>query len=350
MVCCAYDDLFLEHDLPTHPERADRLRAVHAYLAENGILDRMRSLPAPAAPDEWLVRIHDPAYLTWLQEHAVAPTRYVERDTYMGPASYQAAVHAVGAAVACTRAVLDGSADRGLALVRPPGHHARRDGPMGFCLLNNAACAAADALAAGLERVLILDFDGHHGNGTQDAFWTDPRVLYVSIHQSPLFPGTGSPLERGSGPGEGYTINLPLPTRSGDRSYAYLTDEVIVPTADGFRPDLVLLSAGYDSHWRDPLTSLSASLDGLTAIAARSVEVAERHCHGRVVAVLEGGYDLEALSIGVGNLSEVLLGTPERCVDPLGPAPATASDDLSYLARLRELVLGAQSLGRQHVV
>ncbi len=325
--------------MPTHPECADRLRAVHARLAETGTLDRMRSVTAPAAPDEWITPIHDPAYLTWLQAHAVAPTRYVEPDTYMGPASYRAARQAVGAAVACTRAVLDGSARRGLAPVRPPGHHALRDRPMGFCLLNGIACAAADALAAGLERVLILDFDAHHGNGTQEAFWADRRVLYVSIHQSPLFPDTGSIREQGGDQGTGYTINLPLPPCSGDQSYQYLMDRVIVPAADSFRPELVLLSAGYDSHWRDPLTSLSASLQGLTTVAAQAVALADRHCGGRVVAVLEGGYDLEALALCVGNLAEVLLDTPERCVDPLGPPPAAEAFDSRYLDGLLEQVM-----------
>ena len=340
VVCYTTDDVFLEHDMPTHPERADRLRAVHARLTAGGLLQRMQSVPPTPAPRAWLTRVHDPAYLDWLEEQRPQRPHYVERDTYLGPSSYRVARLAVGGTVLATEAVLSGRARSGLALVRPPGHHALRDQPMGFCLLNNVACAAAYALEeGGLSRVLIFDFDAHHGNGTQEAFWEDPRVLYVSIHQRPLFPGSGAATERGAGAGTGYTVNLPLPPGSGDSSLDYLVSSVVGPLADSFRPELVMLSAGYDAHWRDPLTGLSVSLSGFTALAESAVAIATRHCRGRLLAALEGGYDHEALAVGVANLAEVLLGTPDRCIDPVGPPPTAALDDLDRLERLREMVL-----------
>jgi acetoin utilization deacetylase AcuC-like enzyme len=340
-VCYAYDPVFLGHDLPTHPENAGRLRAVMAALGERGVLDRLVLLPVEPAPMRWITRIHDPAYLTWLHEASRPPVRRIDQDNYIGPGSYLAAVSAVGAAVECVRAVLDGRAQRALALVRPPGHHALPEQAMGFCLLNSAACAAAYALEeAGLERVLILDYDVHHGNGTQQAFWHDPRVLYVSLHQRPLFPGSGSAAERGEGPGLGYTVNLPLPPGAGDGSFSYLLAEVIEPLVGSYRPQLVLLSAGYDAHWRDPLANLRATLPGLDHLVQRALALADQHCQGRLVAVLEGGYDLEVLGAGVANLAEVLLGTPERCQDPVGASPLPAADELEHLEALKRGFLG----------
>jgi len=309
---------------------------VHSHLLESGLASRLLSVPVPEAERRWLTRVHDSAYLDWLQSASTPPTRHIDQDTYIGPGSYRAAVHAVGAAISCAAAILGGQARSGIALVRPPGHHARRNQAMGFCLLNSVACAAAYALEeGGLQRILILDFDVHHGNGTQEAFWTDPRVLYISLHQFPLFPGSGLASERGDGAGAGYTVNLPLPPHSGDRSLAFLMDTIIEPLADAFRPELVLLSAGYDAHWRDPLANLAVTVSGFDDLAARALALAERHCGGRLLAVLEGGYDPQVLSFCIGNLAEILLGTPGNCTDPFGPPPMEPIEDSAHLERLR---------------
>lgn len=338
---CAYDPIFLSHDLPTHPENAGRLRAILSTLQERGLQERLLSIPVRPARESWITRVHDPAYLVWLREASRPPVRHVDQDNYIGPGSYQAAVAAVGATVECVRAVLEGVSRSALALVRPPGHHALPEQMMGFCLLNNVACAAAYAMEEmGLERVLILDYDAHHGNGTQQAFWEDPQVLYVSIHQRPLFPGSGSAAERGSGPGLGYTVNLPLPPGSGDESYSFLTDAIIDPLARSFRPQLVLVSAGYDAHWREPLANLRADVSGFDRLTTRILALAEEHCEGHLVLVLEGGYDEQVLGTCVANAAEILLGTPGNCLDPIGPAPLPAADDLRHLESLRHGLLG----------
>jgi len=234
------------------------------------------------------------------------------------------------------RAVLDGRAGSAMALVRPPGHHARRAQPFGFCLLNNIACAASYALEEkDLDRLMILDFDAHHGNGTQEAFLEDPRVLYVSLHQRPLFPGTGSQDERGRGPGEGLTVNIPLPPGSGDESYRLSMEQLVLPLACRHQPQVILVSAGYDAHWREPLANLRATIRGFDRIAQDTKTLADEICRGRLIFVLEGGYDHEVLATSIKNLAHILLGSPEDCEDPIGPSPLPPTDDLDFIRGLR---------------
>jgi acetoin utilization deacetylase AcuC-like enzyme len=229
-------------------------------------------------------------------------------DTQAGPRSYPAALHAAGAAVDAVQRVLDGALDRAFCLCRPPGHHAEADRAMGFCLFNNAAVAAARALAAGLQRVLILDIDVHHGNGTQHLFEEDPRVLYVSSHAFPFYPGTGALDEVGQGDGEGYTVNLPLPGGMGDGDYARVYREVVEPVGRAFAPQLVLVSAGFDAYVADPLAGMSLTARGYRELIQVCLDCAAG-ARG-VVVLLEGGYDLEGLAACSAEVVRGLLGDP----------------------------------------
>src|SRR5215470_9472159 len=227
------DELFLGH-VPQglHPERPERLAAVARALAENGLRDRAKLGPARAAAADDLTRVHELSYLADLERLVPGRTGWLDEDTYFSPGSWKAALAAAGGAADLARAVVDGKLDRGLAVVRPPGHHATPGRAMGFCLLNNVAVAAAAARAAGLARVAIIDWDVHHGNGTQDIFWTDPNVLFVSSHQYPFYPGTGASIEVGGGEGAGKTVNLPLPEGCGDAEYMAAFLEVVLPVLD----------------------------------------------------------------------------------------------------------------------
>jgi acetoin utilization deacetylase AcuC-like enzyme len=224
---------------------------------------------------------------------------YIDADTYLGPESVAVAELAAGGTVALVDAILDGPVKRGLALVRPPGHHARPAQAMGFCLLNNVAIAAAHARSRGLSRIAIVDWDVHHGNGTQEAFYEDPHVLYVSTHQFPFYPGTGEVRETGEGEGKGFTINLPMTAGGGDGVYRGAFERVILPALEEYRPELILISAGFDASARDPLAEMALSADGFGWMARSLRQVADKSADGRIAMVLEGGYDLVALEAGL---------------------------------------------------
>jgi len=244
---------------------------------------------------------------------------------------------AAGGLVVAVQAVLDGEIDNAFALLRPPGHHATRNRAMGFCLFNNVAVATRAALRRqGIERVLIGDFDVHHGNGTQDIFYEDPDVFYFSTHQYPYYPGTGARRETGSGPAEGTVLNVPLPMGVGDEGYTSVIDQLVWPLAERFGPDLILVSAGYDGHWDDPLAHMNMSLTGYARLQRAFVKMADQLCSGRVVFTLEGGYHLDALAYGVLNGFYALLGE-DVIVDPLGPAPQSEKPIDELIAALREL-------------
>ena len=323
----------LEHNEPDHPENAGRVPAILAALEGEGLLSAMAELGVEAAPHEALARCHTASHLMRLADTAGMGARYLDPDTYVTSASWDAARLSAGAAMAAVDAVLDGRADAALSLSRPPGHHATASHAMGFCLLNNVAIAARHAQARGLERVLIVDFDVHHGNGTQDIFYADPSVLYVSTHEDGIFPGTGHADETGAAAGEGYTLNVPLPAMAGDTAMHLAAHELVVPLADRFQPSLVLVSAGFDAHFRDPLAWLQVTGPGYHAWTTTLADIARRWADGRIAFVLEGGYDLPALGNGVVNVVRALQDAPAD--DRLGGPGVSEADVTALVARLK---------------
>ena len=315
-----YDPLYLEHDEATHPENKRRLEQTIKLLRERGLLDRMRRLEARDASVAEISAVHRATYIERVSHAAEGGGTWLDPDTYVGRQSYAAALRAAGGLLRAVEAVLGSEVDNAFALVRPPGHHAVADRAMGFCLFNNIAVATRYVLQKhGLDRVLIVDFDLHHGNGTQDAFYEDAQVLYFSTHQYPYYPGTGHWQETGRGAGQGYTVNVPLPAGVGDAGYHRVLDEILGPLARRYQPQLILASAGYDAHWMDPLGMMLLSLSGYAMIARTLVALADELCAGKLVLTLEGGYNLEALALCIAATFSVLLGD-EEVHDPLGSA------------------------------
>jgi acetoin utilization deacetylase AcuC-like enzyme len=282
----------LAHDTgPGHAERPERLAAVTAALRD-AFGDALDWREPPRASREQLLRVHTPGLLQQVLDTAPAQRIALDPDTVLSPHSAEAALRAAGAAVGAVDDVLGGTVSRVFCAMRPPGHHATADTAMGFCLFNNVAVAAAHALAHhGLARVAIADFDVHHGNGTQAIFERDPRVLYLSSHQSPLYPGTGHAGEHGAG----NILNAPLPPQAGSTEFRGVWRERLLPALATFAPQLLLVSAGFDAHWRDPLAQLQLHADDYAWLTQELVALAGRHAQGRMVSLLEGGYDLQAL-------------------------------------------------------
>lgn len=286
---------------PSHPESAERLRAIEAHLDRTGLVKHLTAIAPRPVEEEWLLTVHAPAYLTALRDNVPAQgLRFLDPDTALSPASHRAALLAAGGVLSAVDAVMAGTVRNAFCAVRPPGHHALADRAMGFCLLNNIAIAARYIQRRhGLARVLIVDWDVHHGNGTQAIFYDDPAVLYFSTHQYPYYPGTGAAEERGHGPGEGTTVNCPMPGGGGDAEYREAFEEVLVPAATAFRPDFILVSAGFDAHRDDPLAGMRLTEAGYAHLTEIVTQLAAELCRGRVVSALEGGYHLAALSRSV---------------------------------------------------
>lgn len=308
--------------------------AIWDTLQAHGILERVARLPAAEATFPQLMAVHTAEHVALVEWASRSGGGMIGGDTYTTPGSYYAARMAAGGCCAAVDAVLQGRVDNALALVRPPGHHAGRATVEGFCLFNNVAVAARHAQQAhGLGKVAVIDFDVHHGNGTQEIFYQDDSVLMCSVQLvSPYFyPGSGRLHETGHGRGSGLTVNVPLPAGVGDAGYEMIFRDVLEPIIRSFGPDLLLVSAGYDAHWRDPLAHAQLSLTGYDRIVRRLVSWATDCCRGRVVFVLEGGYDHEVLGHGVLNLCYALLGDA-TVSDPLGPAlrPETSISDLLW--------------------
>jgi acetoin utilization deacetylase AcuC-like enzyme len=328
-VAYAIDEVFQGHRSPPgHPERPERLLAVRDGLARAGFVERGAQLPVRRVREEEIGLVHTAGYLGELTRAVPGASGYLDEDTFFSPGSWEAALAAAGAAVDLTRASMDGRHARGFGVVRPPGHHAEPDRAMGFCMLNNVAIAAADARARGAARVAIVDWDVHHGNGTQHAFYADPDVMYVSTHQWPLYPGTGASTEIGEGAGRGTTINLPLPAGSGDADYAAAFDDVIAPALRAYKPDVILISAGFDAWQDDPIAGMRVTARGYRRMAEVLRAVADEVAGGRLVAVLEGGYDLNGLTACVAETFDVLAAEHT-------PQVAPASGAVSPEARAR---------------
>ncbi len=302
---------FLDHQTGDHPENPGRITAIERELKRSDLLGGRPDIPFGPASPEAVERVHDPVYLAALHRFSEAGGGWLDGDTMLGPDSLSVALLASGAAITAVDAALDGQAPRGFVLARPPGHHATPGRGMGFCITNHIAIAAAHALSRGLSRILIVDWDVHHGNGTQDAFYTSDRVLYFSIHQSPLYPGTGAASETGEGAGRGFTINLPLPAGQDDATYRRLLHDHLLPAARPFQPDLILISAGFDAHVADPLGGMRLTESGFAALTTDVLALATESAEGRVVAILEGGYDPAALARSVVAVLRVLDAGPE---------------------------------------
>jgi len=317
----------LEHDTGPHPERSDRIRALETALAERDWLGYERIEP-PAATEEQLLRVHPQAHVERVREHC-GGGRPFDADTPTSPGSWEAALHAAGAACALAEALLEGGAPTGFCGVRPPGHHAEAARAMGFCLFSNVAVAARHALdGLGADRVMVLDWDVHHGNGTNAIFHATPEVLFASIHQWPFYPGSGRLSDVGSGPGEGYSINLPVPAGAGEDEWLGYMEHIVAPVAREYRPDLVLVSAGFDAHRDDPLAGCRLEAVSFAHMARHARALADG-LGVPVGAVLEGGYDLGALTSSAMATMEALAGGGEpRSVEP-GPLVAAAVEQVA---------------------
>jgi acetoin utilization deacetylase AcuC-like enzyme len=293
-----WSDAYREHETGSHPERPERIDALRRGLTEAGTFERHRVLEPPLASVEDLALVHSPQLIDLVSRVADSGGGWLDADTVVSLASFEIASLAAGGAIQAVESALEGGT--AFALVRPPGHHAEPGRAMGFCLFNNVAVAIEHArLRRGVARVAVLDWDVHHGNGTQAAFWTDPDVLYVSLHQYPFYPGSGAATERGGGAGEGATVNIPLAAGGDDEVYARAFDEVVVPAIRAFEPELLVVSAGFDAHQDDPLAMMRVSTEGFRRMARQAGELAGDLCAGRLALVLEGGYNLQSLTESV---------------------------------------------------
>ena len=308
-----YDERFLDHRPPhEHPEHPGRLRAIWRRLEAAGLPERCVRVPARLATRAELCAVHEARVVDELLATAGTPIHWIDGDTYACAESAATASLAAGGLTDLCRAVVRGELQGGLALIRPPGHHAERGRAMGFCLFNNVAVAAQAMLDSGdCKRVIVLDWDLHHGNGTQDIFWADGRVLYVSTHQHPLYPGTGLSDEVGEGPGEGRTLNVPLPGGLGDADYLDVFDRLLMPACRAFDADLVIVSAGFDASAGDPLGAMRVTPSGFAQMTQRLCGLAQ----GKVVMALEGGYNLDAISASTEACLRVLLGEAPDAVE-----------------------------------
>jgi acetoin utilization deacetylase AcuC-like enzyme len=305
------DPLFLEHQTGNHPESPERLRHLYGWLKDRPVSRRYQTAEFAAADRAQLERVHDPAYLDHLRGYSERGGGRIETDTVVSRRSFDVAAKAAGAAISAVDSVVAGEAPRAVCLIRPPGHHALVNAPMGFCLLNNIAIAARQALVKHkLERVLIVDWDVHHGNGTQDIFYDAADAWFFSVHRSPFYPGTGAASETGHGRGLGTKFNLPLRFGVSRREFLERFQTVLEQAASKCKPQLVLLSAGFDAHAADPVGSLGLETEDFAPLTQLVVQVAEQYCQGRIVSLLEGGYNVRKLAECVECHMEALAPKP----------------------------------------
>ena len=303
------DNRYLQHSAGfAHPESPERLAAIYEMLDNPLMAWKFTHIDAREASHKEIETIHSPSYVEFIASTAGKRSVYLDPDTATSPETYEIAKLAVGGVCNAIDGVMDGTVDNAFALVRPPGHHAEKDTAAGFCVFNNIAIGAMHAIQKyNLKRILIIDWDLHHGNGTQHSFYGDQRVLYFSTHQYPYYPGTGSLQETGRGQGEYYTINVPLSTGAGDAEFVKIFRKILQPVAMEFKPELVLLSAGFDTYFQDPLGGMRVTPDGFAAMTRILLNIADACCHGRFVAVLEGGYHVAGLTKSVKAVLEEML-------------------------------------------
>jgi acetoin utilization deacetylase AcuC-like enzyme len=329
------DDVYLDHDPGSrHPESPARLIAIRGVLEECQVFSRWKHIPArPARADE-IELIHHPSLLERVEQASRRAPSYLDPDTVVSTGSFRSALFAVGGTLECVDAICSGRVRRAFAFVRPPGHHAEPDRAMGFCLFNNVALAAAYArIEHHLERVAAVDFDLHHGNGTQACFYDDPNVLYISSHQYPFYPGTGGFAEVGLKQGEGFTMNFPLPKGTGDEMFIPLYSRVVRSILEQYRSQLILVSAGFDAHFLDPLGGLRVTSAGFASVVASLIRAADDLCGGKICFLLEGGYSLEALK----DCTRLIVGQMEAPV-PRERSPASAPRFEEYSGEARRIL------------
>ena len=330
--CIIYHPDYLKHETGTHPERKERLLSIISHLKGTGILDKLELIKPESATIEEIQYVHSRDYIDKARKYSELEI-HLDPDTVLSRDSYDVALLAAGGAITAVDAVL-ATFDSSFALVRPPGHHAMPERGMGFCIFNNIAIAARHAQKLGKKRVLIVDWDVHHGNGTQEAFYDDPSVLYFSTHQYPHYPGTGWFDEVGIGEGEGYNINVPLPAGTDDSGFIAAFEEILVPAAREFRPDIVLVSAGFDACNKDGLAYMRMSVEGFSILASIVKSIAKESCGGKVVAVLEGGYDLKLLARSVDAVLDVFMGNePEKKSYDVSPHVKARLEEVKKIQR-----------------
>jgi len=297
-----YSDRFLEHDTgPGHPERPDRLRSITNHLRELDIWKSLDHLHFDQASEEWVAKVHTAEHIKRVRESSRRGISLLDSgDTFVSRDSYTVALLAVGGAMAAVDAVMKGELTNAFCALRPPGHHAERNRVMGFCLFNSIAIAARYAQEKhGVKRVAIVDWDVHHGNGTQEIFYADPSVFFISTHQFPLWPGTGAHDEQGEGEGKGHTMNIPMTPGSGEKEYLDAFTQIILPALAHYKPELILISAGFDAHRDDPLANINLTEKTFATLTSLLMDVSTTCCDGRIVSLLEGGYNLQALARSV---------------------------------------------------
>lgn len=330
------DPRYNAHTNPNHVERAQRLEAIEKAINASGLREQLHALPAREASEDELTAVHQPSYIDSIRRFGEQGGGELDPDTYMTSASWEAATWAAGGTTHLLETVINGESNNGFALVRPPGHHATASRAMGFCLINNIAVAARQAITRmGLERVAIVDYDVHHGNGTQDIFYQDPNILYISSHAYPFYPGTGTVDEIGTNEGQGTTLNLPLPLGLGDKGYQRAFEQVVIPALHQWKPQAILVSAGYDAHWNDPIGHMILSVSGYAQMTKMLFDAAAEICNGRIIFVLEGGYNLASLGHCVVSTLQVLSGQ-ELDEDPLGVITAPEPEVSGIINTIRK--------------
>ncbi len=321
-----------------HQERPERVQSIRNLLEQDGILGSLLTPDFIQATEDDILLVHPASYYQRLRQTAEAGSVWLDPDTYSTPDSLNVAVEGVSQLLSLTKAVGEGRARNGFAVIRPPGHHARFDEAMGFCLLANVAIAVRWAQhRLGAERVLVIDYDVHHGNGTQEIFYDDPDVLFVSAHQHPFYPGTGALQETGQGAGTGATVNIPLPAQTGDESYLHVFETILRPRVLRFNPDLIFVSAGYDAHWLDPLGGMNLSIHGFGSLVREILRWAGECCAGKCIFALEGGYHADALAHATLTTLRLLQDEEAPISDPFGPYPAHVSPTGVLLDYIQEL-------------